>query len=56
MTVILASLGTGILVGLIFSALKLTLLAPPVAAGITGIMGIFLGGKIWKMIGENFFN
>lgn len=51
---ILGALGTGILVGLIFSGLKLPLPAPPVWAGIAGIVGIFLGGEIWKMISERF--
>lgn len=52
---ILAALGTGILVGLIFAALKLPLPAPPVWAGIAGIVGIFLGGEIWKEISTRFF-
>ncbi len=56
MVVALASLGTGIVVGLIFSALKLPLPAPPVLAGILGIVGIFLGGEIWKQVSERFFS
>jgi XapX domain-containing protein len=40
----------GFLVGVIFSAIKLPLPAPPVIAGVMGIVGIFLGGEVWKMI------
>lgn len=54
MTTILMALGTGAVVGLIFSALKLPLPAPPVWAGIAGIVGIFLGGELWRVISEKF--
>lgn len=50
MITICAALGTGLLVGVVFSAFKLPLPAPPVLAGIAGIVGIFLGGEIWKFI------
>ncbi|MDA7935375.1 DUF1427 family protein [Akkermansiaceae bacterium] len=56
MTTIFAALGTGAIVGLIFSALKLPLPAPPVWAGIAGIVGIFLGGELWKMVSEKFLS
>ncbi len=56
MMIALASLGTGIVVGLVFSILKLPLPAPPVLAGILGIVGIFLGGEIWRLISERFFS
>ena len=39
---------TGLLVGLIFSAVKLPIPAPPVFPGIVGIFGIYLGSVIWK--------
>ncbi|MDB4435940.1 DUF1427 family protein [Akkermansiaceae bacterium] len=55
MTTILAAIGTGLLVGLIFSAFKLPLPAPPVWAGIAGIVGIFLGGELWKAVVSRFF-
>ncbi len=45
----------GFLVGIIFSAIKLPLPAPPVLAGILGIVGIYLGGATWKIIAEKFF-
>lgn len=50
MAIAFASLGTGIIVGLIFSAFKLPLPAPPVLAGVMGIVGIFLGGQLWEKI------
>ncbi|MDB4544411.1 DUF1427 family protein [Akkermansiaceae bacterium] len=56
MEVALLSLGTGIIVGLIFSIFKLPLPAPPVLAGILGIVGIFLGGELWKFIAERFLD
>jgi len=46
----------GFLVGMIFSAIKLPLPAPPVLAGILGIVGIYLGGATWKIIAEKFFS
>ena len=52
----LASLGTGIIVGLIFSAFKLPLPAPPVFAAVMGLAGIWAGGELWKLIVENFSN
>ncbi|MGC6427097.1 MAG: XapX domain-containing protein [Akkermansiaceae bacterium] len=48
MTTILAALATGLLVGLIFTALKLPLPAPAVWSGVAGIVGILLGSKIWE--------
>jgi len=56
MVEILAALGTGILVGVIFSLLKLPLPAPPVLSGIVGIFGIYLGGTAYHWILERFFS
>jgi|TARA_B110000238_G_scaffold41933_1_gene44808 XapX domain-containing protein len=52
---ILASLATGILVGVIFSLFKLPLPAPPVLSGIVGIFGIYAGGLGYQWIIERFF-
>jgi len=41
---IIMALVAGIIVGVVFKALKLPLPAPPVLAGIMGILGIYLGG------------
>ena len=40
---ILESLGTGMLVGIVFSLLRLPIPAPGVLAGVMGIIGIFCG-------------
>lgn len=44
--VILALL-TGIVVGFIFALLKLPIPAPPALAGVTGIVGVYLGFKLF---------
>ncbi len=43
---ILKSLLTGISCGIVFSLFKLPIPAPPVVAGIVGIVGIFIGYKL----------
>ncbi|MEI6893321.1 MAG: DUF1427 family protein [Colwellia sp.] len=53
---ILAALATGILVGVIFSLLKLPLPAPPVLASIVGIFGIYLGGIGYHWVLERFIS
>lgn len=50
MAVAFASLGTGLIVGLIFTAFKLPLPAPPVFAGIMGIFGIWAGSQLWPIL------
>lgn len=50
------ALFTGILVGVIFSIIKLPLPAPPVLSGIVGIFGIYLGGISYHWILERFFS
>lgn len=44
------SLITGLIVGFLFSAMKLPLPAPPVFSGILGIIGIWLGGVVFAWI------
>jgi len=56
MTEVLLSLGTGAIVGIIFSLLKLPLPAPPVISGIAGIVGIYLGGVGYNWLIERFFS
>ncbi|AIS53544.1 hypothetical protein TKV_c24240 [Thermoanaerobacter kivui] len=46
----LLALVTGIIVGLIFSFLKLPLPAPNVLPGVAGIIGIYLGGVFFEYI------
>ena len=53
---ILLALAVGVVVGLVFSACKLPLPSPPVLAGVVGIVGIYLGGELWKVVAEKFFS
>ncbi|MEO1857104.1 MAG: DUF1427 family protein [Rubritalea sp.] len=55
MSEILLALFAGLLVGIIFSAIKLPLPAPPVISGIIGIVGIFLGSQLYQWIIKSFF-
>ncbi len=54
-TVLLALL-TGFLVGVIFRAVHLPLPAPPVLAGVMGIVGIFLGGRAYEWVVGRYFS
>lgn len=45
---ILMALFAGLIVGLIFSFLKLPLPAPPVLPGIMGIAGVYMGGLLFQ--------
>ena len=54
MNEILLALLAGFIVGVIFTAVKLPLPAPPVLAGIAGIVGIYLGGVSYRWIIERF--
>ena len=46
----------GFVVGVIFSACKLPLPAPPMLAGVMGIIGIYAGGQVWQLVAEKFFS
>ena len=48
MSAVLLALLAGVVVGILFSAIKLPLPAPPALAGVMGIAGIYLGGETWK--------
>lgn len=52
--VILLSLLTGLIVGILFTALKLPLPAPNALAGVMGIVGIYLGSVAWPFISKIF--
>ncbi|MBO8168546.1 MAG: DUF1427 family protein [Thermoanaerobacteraceae bacterium] len=47
---IMLSTITGIIVGFLFSVLKLPVPAPPTVAGLMGIVGIFLGYFLGKRL------
>ena len=46
----------GFFVGMLFTAIKLPLPAPPHIAGVIGILGVFLGYKCWTWIAQTYFN
>ncbi|ADD03530.1 XapX domain protein [Thermoanaerobacter mathranii subsp. mathranii str. A3] len=46
----LLALVTGLIVGLVFSSLKLPLPAPNVLPGVAGIIGIYLGGVLFEYL------
>lgn len=46
---VLLSLGTGAVVGFLFAFLKLPIPAPPALAGVVGIVGIYIGFKIFQL-------
>lgn len=54
LTIILLSLLTGFIVGVLFTALKLPLPAPNMLAGVMGILGIYLGYLAWPHIAKLF--
>lgn len=51
---ILLALLTGIIVGFVFALFKLPIPAPPALAGITGIVGIYLGYKLFVWVAPLF--
>ncbi len=56
MNEIVLAIVAGFIVGVLFSALKLPIPAPPVLSGIMGIVGVYLGGKAYALIIERFFS
>jgi len=49
---ILLSLLAGIICGVVFTALKLPIPAPPVFPAIVGIFGVFLGMKVFLFLAD----
>ena len=54
MMAIILSLVTGALVGALFSFLKFPIPAPPTAAGIAGVVGVYLGLVIVTWMSKTF--
>lgn len=50
MKIVAMSLITGFLVGFLFALMKLPIPAPPALAGVTGIVGVYLGFKVYEQI------
>lgn len=51
---IILSLIAGMIVGLLFKAIKLPLPAPPVLTGVIGIVGVYLGGVVFEHVSKLF--
>ncbi len=47
---ILLALLTGLIVGFIFALFKLPIPAPPAVAGVAGIVGIYIGFKVYLWV------
>ncbi|MBM6616788.1 XapX domain-containing protein [Bacillus suaedaesalsae] len=41
---------TGVIVGFLFALLRLPIPAPPALAGVTGIVGVYLGFKLFMWV------
>ncbi|MYL34392.1 DUF1427 family protein [Pontibacillus yanchengensis] len=46
----LLALLAGIVIGIVFKLIKLPLPAPPVLAGVLGVAGVYVGGKIVELV------
>ncbi|MDA9556400.1 XapX domain-containing protein [Vibrio sp.] len=53
--VLLATLA-GLAVGVLFTALKLPIPAPPVLSGVMGIVGVYAGSLIYQWLVQTFFS
>ncbi|MFH0223551.1 XapX domain-containing protein [Vibrio furnissii] len=53
--VVLATLA-GVVVGILFSAIKLPIPAPPVLPGVMGIVGVYIGGVTYQWLIEKLFS
>ncbi|RFB17242.1 DUF1427 family protein [Bacillus sp. HNG] len=51
---VILALVSGLIVGFLFALLKLPIPAPPALAGVTGIIGIYLGFKLFQWIAPLF--
>jgi XapX domain-containing protein len=51
---VILSLLTGMMVGFLFALLRLPIPAPPALAGVTGIVGIYLGVKLFQWLAPFF--
>lgn len=51
---VILSLFAGLFVGILFKLIKLPIPAPPVLAGVIGIVGVYLGGVVGDWIQSYF--
>ncbi len=54
MSEVLLAIFAGFIVGILFSAIKLPIPAPPVLSGVMGIVGVYLGGQFYQWLMERF--
>jgi XapX domain-containing protein len=47
---VVLALVTGVIVGFLFALLRLPIPAPPAFAGVTGIVGVYLGFKLFTWV------
>jgi XapX domain-containing protein len=47
------ALFAGVIIGIVFKVIRLPLPAPPVLAGVLGVVGIYMGGMIGGYIYEH---
>jgi XapX domain-containing protein len=52
---VLLAFGTGLVVGVVFSLVKLPSPAPPFL-GLIGLMGMFIGQRLWPFLVSRFFH
>lgn len=52
---IVLALVAGLIVGVLFSAIKLPVPAPPVLSGVAGIVGIYLGNVVYQWALQTWF-
>lgn len=52
---IILALIAGAIVGFVFALIKLPIPAPPALAGVMGIVGVFLGYKMFLWVSASFF-
>lgn len=50
MKLALLALASGFLVGFIFSLLRLPIPAPPALPGVAGVVGVYLGFKVFEQV------
>jgi XapX domain-containing protein len=51
---VVLALVTGVIVGFLFALLRLPIPAPPALAGVTGVVGVYLGFKLFSWISPLF--
>lgn len=52
---VVLALVAGLIVGVLFSAIKLPVPAPPVLSGVAGIVGIYLGNFVYQWALQTWF-